>query len=286
MNTVSHSKESYKTMLLKPIQLKSKQLKSNTVKIYTRNKYILANDTSIVIIDNDIENTEQNELSSYFKKYVHVLKYPSIMMKYNILKLLYNKQIHLSPFINHIVISSRILDGYKSMIRMAYYNTMHLKQDVYIICPTYSYKKTNKTIDSQIVITGNVNINETPLECTQREIREEIGLYINRYIIRENHYGTIFNSKHCIDNYMIDLSLLLDKSQNKTKMNDYNVYCRSNKNFIQILLYGTLNDIMYQFKKLPGRYYSNDICSKTEYILDKVKIVNIKDIMHYLNIKI
>lgn len=252
-------------------------------------EYKLEHDTDIIILDTDTEMTTKEELQKPFKQRdICELDNKSILLKYNtknLLKLIYNIQIHLQPS-NYIIMSTRILDGFISMIKMAYYNTIKTKEEIYIVCPTYSYSETNKTIDSQIVITGSVNDNETPLNCAFREIREEIGFKISYLDLYSNNYGTIYNNNHCVDNYMINLSTINEKNNEQPKFKNYNVYYRSKKQFVQILLYGTLNDIMFKFKNLHSRRYSNDILKSNKYIIDKVRLVNIKDIIKYYKVKI
>ena len=194
--------------------------------------------------------------------------YPSYRTKFNYNSYIYNfydPNLYLIKCGTSIEISSFGLYGLKksyAYIKKYYENF----KDLYILCPVYWHDKYMK--DTQLAVTGKCLNGESFAHGTQREITEELGIFVPTDSL--NLISTQQHDNSCIvHNYIanVNTSLPFNPNTNRFGVGYDNKYKK-----IQVVVFGNLYDIKKILENIKYRHYSNDGVK-----IKSIRIISLKE---------
>lgn len=180
-------------------------------------------------------------------------------------------------FNNIITYSCYMLPGLDQIIQQI--QTLDNFKKMFILCPIYFYKIS----DIQFAVTGKVKSNETFEDCVQREISEEIGLFIKKKLLihistnenssnssnenSSNENSSNSSNKHSTKKIVKNYLYLCNSKNIRSYDHKYNKNIvknsREDKNYkIQVVIcgfYDVLNDVIMRIKERPYSYDCNYI---------------------------
>lgn len=199
--------------------------------------------------------------------------YPSYRTKFHFNSYIYNfynPRLYLIEPNNSIEISSFGLNGLKqayTYIKKYYENF----KDLYVLCPVYWHGKYMK--DTQLAVTGKCLNRESFSQGAQREIAEELGIFIPEQSLN------LISSKQC-DNSSIIYNYIANI--NTTNINNCRPFNPITDRFdighdnkykkIQIVVFGNFYDIKNILEKIKYRHYSNDGIK-----IKSIRIISLKE---------
>lgn len=130
-------------------------------------------------------------------------------------------------------------------------------EELYIVGVSYWYENTLN--DTQIVVSGKCKTHETSEQVSVRELAEETGLFCDTHKLV--HVQSIDTHGTTFDTYVLDV--------NECVPYDYAIHAHvvspvhsdeERHRKIQIVLYGTKDQIDEKLKKITGRHVSDEHC--------------------------
>lgn len=155
----------------------------------------------------------------------------------------------LDPQTGEILISNYILPGLFPTLSIALRKTKLNLDEIYVVCPQYTDKRTGDFSDFQMTITGTPFCSEHPDETAKREFQEETGLIASLY---NRTVQRLEGNKRPVQNYWceIDNHTQLFQAQNQIIHSERDDKSRK----IQILAFGKLSDLEILLQK------NNELC--------------------------
>lgn len=190
----------------------------------------------------------------------------------------------LKPIKKQTYLANNLGHSPKSVIKLLFNN---IKDNKYIISPCYYDKNKEKSEDNldgyQLVISGKEKYKESSEIAIQRELLEEIGIYIDIETIKKNifckkniKYKNNFNKEsiYSITYSIIDLDTHIINNPPKELIEEYNNSKESDnfsKRIIVLLTCSNLEKIAEIMAK-RNRLSSDDIAGELVYIQPKAKL--------------
>jgi hypothetical protein len=199
--------------------------------------------------------------------------YPSYRTKFNYNSYIYNfydPNLYLVKPKSSIEISSFGLYGLKQAYE---YIKIHYEdfKNLYVLCPVYWHNSYMK--DTQLAVTGKCLNTETFGQGAQREVAEELGIFIPEPSLN------LISSKQCdnesiIYNYIsnINITNINNCRPFSPNIDRFNIGYDNKYKKIQIVVFGNFHDIKNILEKIKYRHYSNDGVK-----IKSIRIISLKE---------